>query len=384
MKLFSVAFPSDSVTGSIDALGRVGDALGRAFKKRNAYYHGPIHEWDPRVLAQSTLKVLTDTTYMGLCECVSTPFKTVIEKTAPDQCQFLPFAAIDRRTRQFLPQYWLMIPLYEVDVIHYERSQIYITEDGKRVPCGVRVLDPTRIPDGLKVFACKNYAALFTEPVWRAIRRERLRVRMTGYDIAVDESYQKLPGQAMSLKELQYAHGYTVPRFEPARHDEIVIPPRPPRRKPGESAANFVDRLLQAESATAHGPVTETDIAAAEARLAVRFPAAYREFVQRFGFIEVGSESIAGLGGRDDDNVVALTESFRDGDWQFPQSMIVIGLDGRGGCYCLNTARENAGETPVMYFDHELAYAEDGPPKATFERKAATLANWVQRLAQQL
>jgi hypothetical protein len=97
------------------------------------------------------------------------------------------------------------------------------------------------------------------------------------------------------------------------------------------------------------GPRDENVVGAAEDRLGLRFPDAYRRFVLRMGAGSFGAAEFYGVidsdfSGPVPDGVWVTLES-RKGPSALPTSMVVIGQDGMGGQYVLDTA---AGDDPAV------------------------------------
>jgi hypothetical protein len=117
-------------------------------------------------------------------------------------------------------------------------------------------------------------------------------------------------------------------------------------------------------------------------------PDSYRAFLERFGSATISGTEISGIRGRRGSSglpaysVAEFTAKFRK--WKrvrWPQHMVCIGDDGRGGCYCLDTAKTRSGDCPVVYFDHEMIDVDGpGPSRPRFERTAPSFQSWIRRL----
>lgn len=98
------------------------------------------------------------------------------------------------------------------------------------------------------------------------------------------------------------------------------------------------------------GPASVGKIAHAEAILGVTFPAAYREFLERYGQGSAGSSEIYGLSsgdaepGMDSLDVVHMTLSNRK--YGLPQDLVVVYSLGNGEDYVLDPAM---GKDPPLY-----------------------------------
>ena len=109
--------------------------------------------------------------------------------------------------------------------------------------------------------------------------------------------------------------------------------------------------LLVAGHPSSHfrGERPETVVAAAERALGLTFPPSYRRFIERLGAGSIGGLEIYGVteepfDGPIPDGVWATLDS-RSGPSKLPATMVVIGDDGMGGEYVLDTA--TGSEPPV-------------------------------------
>ncbi|MGY8768088.1 MAG: SMI1/KNR4 family protein [Pirellulales bacterium] len=113
---------------------------------------------------------------------------------------------------------------------------------------------------------------------------------------------------------------------------------------------NFKHKLEQVEFTDVFGSVLSSDVDLAESKLQVSFPSQYRDFIEKFGTVEVGSESIFGLGGLQYLDVVTVTEHLRSKkESQFPLHLIPIRSDGFGNYDCINTILSDA----IIEWSHE-------------------------------
>jgi hypothetical protein len=114
------------------------------------------------------------------------------------------------------------------------------------------------------------------------------------------------------------------------------------------------------------GPRPEL-VAAAESALGVALPPSYRRFVETLGAGNIGSFEVYGLISQPFDgpipDAVWATLTSRRGPSQLPPSMVVIGDDGMGGEYVLDTAK--GPEPPV-----EVWYGGASTPGDVLERVA--------------
>ncbi|REJ85115.1 MAG: SMI1/KNR4 family protein [Acidobacteria bacterium] len=95
-------------------------------------------------------------------------------------------------------------------------------------------------------------------------------------------------------------------------------------------------------------------VAAAERKIGMKFPAAFRRFLERHGSGFVEHQEFIGLGGPAHRDVVELTRTLRRelGEEVFQRDLIPVLADGYGNYECL---RESAGqnEWPVVFWRHE-------------------------------
>jgi hypothetical protein len=97
------------------------------------------------------------------------------------------------------------------------------------------------------------------------------------------------------------------------------------------------------------GPPGAATIAAAEAALGLALPPTYRRFVERLGAGSIGGFEVYGVITEPFDgplpDAVWATLDARHGPGALPATMILVGDDGMGGSYVLDTA--NGVEPPV-------------------------------------
>ena len=153
----------------------------------------------------------------------------------------------------------------------------------------------------------------------------------------------------------------------------------------------LIEHILKNGSNIRGRPATAEEIQALETDLGTRLPVSYREFLGRVGCLIPSinrNAEVHGLGtdGLSEDwrtdDVLSFTKSYSEADFKWPATAVCISPDGRGGCYCLDTARIAGDDCPVVYFDHELA---DEHPVAgrfvpRFQEVAASFEAWLERL----
>src|ERR1043165_3149 len=118
--------------------------------------------------------------------------------------------------------------------------------------------------------------------------------------------------------------------------------------------------------------VSPSMIADAEKRLGVTFPGALREYLRRFGWIELGHMEFFGLGGRIPPHLhlVDLTVSERsEGGVGLPDHLIPLLNDGGGNLYCIDVGHGSGGQ--IVLWNHELS-SRQAPREC-----APTLEHWL-------
>lgn len=117
-------------------------------------------------------------------------------------------------------------------------------------------------------------------------------------------------------------------------------------------------RLADEHDGDFEGAVADADIAAAEEVLGVVFPQSFRRFLESLGAGDVAGVELYGIVGDPRSaapgppDAVGMTLRER-AEFGLPASMIIVGDDGMGGWYVLDTAV--AGEPPleVVYLSPE-------------------------------
>lgn len=119
------------------------------------------------------------------------------------------------------------------------------------------------------------------------------------------------------------------------------------------------------------------NVARIEKDLGAKLPASYRAFLVKAGWIDAAGLTVRGLGSPKDKHldVVRVTKSERAFEFPMPRELVPIADDGRGGYWCLDTARFKGGECPVVYRDHELIWDS----KYRDERDSASFAAFLKR-----
>jgi hypothetical protein len=117
----------------------------------------------------------------------------------------------------------------------------------------------------------------------------------------------------------------------------------------------LVDRYFPHDEETAEfeGGVPEATIAAAEAKLGVRFPAPLRAFLGELGSGSAGSEEIIGLGGPPHLDIVRATVDFKARPGGAPDGLLPLRRDGFGNLDCLDVSTGG-----VVEWVHTAPFAE--------------------------
>src|SRR5262245_54616566 len=129
----------------------------------------------------------------------------------------------------------------------------------------------------------------------------------------------------------------------------------------GRLRHQFPDRIAVGNCATLD------EIREAERTLGVTFSLSYLRFVALYGWAEIDSSEVYGLGAGIPEylNVVHCTIREReDAEPEMPHHLIPIMNDGSGNHYCLDSSRVSANdEMPIVFWDHESPAGESQIPK---------------------
>jgi hypothetical protein len=138
-------------------------------------------------------------------------------------------------------------------------------------------------------------------------------------------------------------------------------------------------RLRAREDVVIGTGIDEGAVAAAEQALGLIFPSTLREYLMRFGHLEVGHFEMFGLGAHLPLylNLVNMTQSERtESGCPLPIELVPLLNDGGGNLYCIGVSKETAGR--IFYWDHT------GGPKQELEEYASTLPAWILGLLEKL
>lgn len=131
-------------------------------------------------------------------------------------------------------------------------------------------------------------------------------------------------------------------------------------------------RLTKHHDVTVGQPASEDAIAAAERALTMRFAPRLREYLRRYGHLEIGSNAVYGLGPGVPRHLdlVRMTLAERDDTTGLALRADLVPLhnDGFGNLTCI------AGDGSIVWWNHEAG------PRQRPRRVAADLAAWLVEL----
>jgi hypothetical protein len=111
---------------------------------------------------------------------------------------------------------------------------------------------------------------------------------------------------------------------------------------------------------TSPDPVTEGELAAVEARLGVRFPERFRQFLRRFGAGDFHWVTLLAVSANSDDGLVVVNEALRDTG---VSNFVAVAPNGCGDFYGFRT--EAGMCLPEVYlWDHETQSVDAEPEAA--------------------
>jgi len=115
------------------------------------------------------------------------------------------------------------------------------------------------------------------------------------------------------------------------------------------------------------GPVDDAKIREAESALGVTFPPSYRDYLRRYGAMEVDGRSFGGLSAAaavgSVGDVVAFTRHAR-ADHGLPVRYVAIDFQDGDAFLCIDTGRQDAdGESPLVLVE-PVGLAQRGPDVA--------------------
>ena len=141
-----------------------------------------------------------------------------------------------------------------------------------------------------------------------------------------------------------------------------------------------LDGTLRARSDAVVGAgVGQAAVSGAERALGVSFPPALREYLLRFGHLELGHFELFGLGHDLPDylHIVKMTLSERtDTEYPVRDDLIPLLNDGGGNLYCIATREDEAGT--IVFWDHAGGNGQEADPHAS------SFTEWVVELLEDL
>jgi cell wall assembly regulator SMI1 len=145
-------------------------------------------------------------------------------------------------------------------------------------------------------------------------------------------------------------------------------------------ALDELERILRFRDDIAIGRgVTDEIVHTAEEALNVTFPSDLKDYLKRFGHIEVGHFELFGLGEEIPQylDIVRVTKSERtESGCPLPANLVPLLNDGGGNLYCVSVSDEQPGR--IVFWDHEVG------PKQEPELHAACLEEWMIGLLREL
>jgi cell wall assembly regulator SMI1 len=141
------------------------------------------------------------------------------------------------------------------------------------------------------------------------------------------------------------------------------------------TANELANALIARDDVVIGRAASEAEIDGAQQALGVTFPQALREYLLRFGHLELGHFELYGLGTELPKylQLVAMTVTERiESGCPLPHEFIPILNDGGGNLYCIGTQPSGAGR--VVLWVHTLGVDQDP------EVHAASLLDWINDL----
>ena len=127
-----------------------------------------------------------------------------------------------------------------------------------------------------------------------------------------------------------------------------------------------------------HGPGATTDeIASCEGELGVRFVGSFADYLQTYGWLNVGTSEIYGLGAnirlwcRLKETTLSERTEMKP---PLPPYLVTFYNDGFGNQHCLDSRAVVDGEQRILFWNHEAG------PDQTPELIANSFAHWLRQL----
>jgi len=143
-------------------------------------------------------------------------------------------------------------------------------------------------------------------------------------------------------------------------------------------STNMIRTILQAcPGGIEHGPgASVEEIADCERELGVRFVGSFADYLQAYGWLNVGANEIYGLGTIEVwRRLKEMTLSERTEMYPpLPLHLVAFYNDGFGNQHCLDSSAVVEGEQRIVFWNHEA-----GPDQAP-EPIANSFADWLRQL----
>ncbi len=119
------------------------------------------------------------------------------------------------------------------------------------------------------------------------------------------------------------------------------------------------------------------EVRQAEMALGVNFPWSFSRYLEAVGWLSLGPHEVFGLG-CDVPRHLRLVEIASSERREFhppiPESLVPFYNDGGGNHYCIDLSASREGESPVVFWDHEL------PPGQVPNRVADSFGDWLESI----
>ena len=367
-----------------DRATKVNDLLYKVIPAYGEYDYsfGLAKSWDPATLLScDSNRVRRDATCgPHVREVVSNRLRELIDRLAPDHAQWLPITLVHRRKALPWGPYWVANWTRKVDCWNLEAGARLAAEDFKRyngrqpVPDDklqpMLVIDSARVPEGIEAFLVHDSNILI---ISGRLKRAIQRAGMTGW------SFDRVPiegGDGNARDASRFLVHLSIPE-EPPRA------PAPARQHAPTAGEKYLRAIVGNDAAIEVGRgASASQIDKLERTLSVTLPRSYRSFLESCGRARIEGEHVLGIGACSD--ATKATRSMREwSELAWPDSLIVVAEDGRGGCYALDSARIKGDDCPVVYFDHELVSADQktGRLKPKLERVKPGFNGWLKAIA---
>lgn len=309
-------------------------------------------------------------------KCVSDRVRTILEQAAPGQLQFLPVRVLQPRGVATPEPFWIANWLVEIDCINKKLVKHPPSDDPDMGVhfYGALSIDPRAVPEGLHAFSARYQPSKMIVSTHLKNVLTQSKVRGLYYEPIRSLRPSGASPHPKPLARLLRSLG-PVPPFKQACTESptaqaSLIDATPLQR---------IVRTLIAENGARSGKACSTaQIQKAEDRLGVRLPTSYCTFARTWGSLVFEGIEICGPAAAT--KYTLSMRGWKELDW--PNQMVCISDDGRGGWICLKCGTPKGEESPVVYFDHELAEEDPktGRLKPRFERAAKNFVAWLTKV----